>query len=248
MRALVLVLALLGAWELYVDLGGIDDFLLAAPSAIAHSLWVDRGLLWDNFAVTAPEIVLGMAAAVLAGLAFAVAIHFSATLRRATYPLLVASQTVPVVVIAPLLVAWLGFDLGPKLAIVGLVCFFPIVVTTLDGLRGVDPDLRKLMRTLDASRAQIFWRVEAPAALPELLSGAKIAIAVAAIGAVLAEDAGSSDGLGHLIKQASSQFDTARGWAAVVLLAAFAITLFGALTLAERRLVPWAHRSQGARA
>jgi ABC-type nitrate/sulfonate/bicarbonate transport system permease component len=246
MRALALALGLLGAWELYVDLGGIDEFLLPAPSAVAESLWTDRGLLLDNFAVTAQEIVLGIAVAMLAGLCFAVAIHFSRTLRRATYPLLVASQTVPIVVIAPLLIAWLGFDLGPKLAIVGLVCFFPIVVTTLDGLAGVDPDLRKLMRTLDASRAQIFWRVEAPAALPELLSGAKIAIAVAAIGAVLAEDAGSSEGLGHLIKQASSQFDTARGWAAVVLLAGFAIALFGALTLAERRLVPWAHRSQGA--
>ncbi len=246
MRALALALVLLGAWELYVDLGGIDEFLLPAPSAVAEALWVDRGLLWNNFAVTAQEIVLGIAVAMIAGLGFAVAIHFSRTLRRATYPLLVASQTVPIVVIAPLLIAWLGFDLGPKLAIVGLVCFFPIVVTTLDGLAGIDPNLRKLMRTLDASRAQIFWRVEAPAALPELLSGAKIAIAVAAIGAVLAEDAGSSEGLGHLINQASSQFDTARGWAAVVLLAAFAIALFGALTLAERRLVPWAHRSQGA--
>lgn len=246
MRALALGLALVGAWELYADLGGIDEFLLPAPSAVAQSLWVDRGLLWDNFAVTAQEMSLGLVLAMLLGLGFAIAIHFSQTLRRATYPLLVASQTVPIVVIAPLLIAWLGFDLAPKLAIIGLVCFFPIVVTTLDGLAGVDPDLRKLMRTLGASRRQFFWRVEAPAALPELLSGAKIAIAVAAIGAVLAEDAGSSDGLGHLIKQASAQFDTARGWAAVVLLALFAIALFGALTLAERRLVPWAHRSQGA--
>ncbi|MDQ6750517.1 MAG: ABC transporter permease [Actinomycetota bacterium] len=247
MRVLALVLALLGGWELYVNVGGIDEFILPAPSDVAQSLWVDRGLLWDNFAVTAQEIVLGIVVAAAGALGFAVAIHLSRTLRRATYPLLVASQAVPIVVIAPLLVAWLGFDLAPKLAIVGLVCFFPIVVTTLDGLAGVDPDLRKLMRTLDASRSQIFWRVEAPAALPELLSGAKIAIAFAAIGAVLAEDAGSSEGLGHLIRQASAQFDTARGWAAVVLLAVFAIALFGALTLAERRLVPWAHRSQGAR-
>lgn len=246
MRALVLVAVLLGAWELYADLGGVDEFLLPAPSAVAQSLWEDRGLLWDNFAVTAQEMTLGLAVAALAGLGFAVAIHFSRTLRRATYPLLVASQTIPVVVIAPLLIAWLGFDLAPKLAIIGLVCFFPIVVTTLDGLAGVDPDLRKLMHTLGATRGQLFWWVEARAALPELISGAKIAIAVAAIGAVLAEDAGSSNGLGHLIKQASSQFDTARGWAAVVLLAAFSIALFGALTLAERRLVPWAGRARGA--
>jgi NitT/TauT family transport system permease protein/putative hydroxymethylpyrimidine transport system permease protein len=119
------------------------------------------------------------------------------------------------------------------------------VVTTLDGLAGVDPDLRKLMRTLDASRLQILRHVEGPAALPALLSGAKIAVTVAVIGAVLAEQAGSSDGLGHLILQSIPQFETARSWAAVVVLAGFAIVLFGVLALAERRLVPWAHRSEG---
>jgi ABC-type nitrate/sulfonate/bicarbonate transport system permease component len=190
-------------------------------------------------------VLLGIAVSLAAGVALAVAIHLSRTLRRATYPLLVASQTIPIVIVAPLLVAWLGYDLAPKLAIVGLICFFPVVVTTLDGLAGVDPDLRKLMRTLDASRLQILRHVEGPAALPALLSGAKIAVTVAVIGAVLAEQAGSSDGLGHLILQSIPQFETARSWAAVVVLAAFAIVLFGALALAERRLVPWAHRSEG---
>lgn len=245
MGAALLVLALLGAWELYAELGSIDQFLLPAPSDVAASLWTDRGLLWDNFTVTAGEVLLGIAVSVAAGVALAVAIHLSRTLRRATYPLLVASQTIPIVIVAPLLVAWLGYDLGPKLAIVGLICFFPVVVTTLDGLAGVDPDLRKLMRTLDASRLQTLRHVEAPAALPALLSGAKIAVTVAVIGAVLAEQAGSSDGLGHLILQSIPQFETARSWAAVVVLAAFAIVLFGALALAERRLVPWAHRSEG---
>jgi len=245
MGAALLVLALLGAWELYADLGGIDQFLLPAPSDVAASLWTDRGLLWDNFTVTAGEVLLGIAVALVAGVLLAVAIHLSRTLRRATYPLLVASQTIPIVIVAPLLVAWLGYDLAPKLAIVGLICFFPVVVTTLDGLAGVDPDLRKLMRTLDASRLQTLRHVEAPAALPALLSGAKIAVTIAVIGAVLAEQAGSSDGLGHLILQSIPQFETARSWAAVVVLAAFAIVLFGALALAERQLVPWAHRSEG---
>ena len=245
MGAALLVLALLGGWELYADLGGIDQFLLPAPSDVAASLWTDRGLLWDNFTVTAGEVLLGIAVSLAAGVLLAVAIHLSRTLRRATYPLLVASQTIPIVIVAPLLVAWLGYDLGPKLAIVGLICFFPVVVTTLDGLAGVDPDLRKLMRTLDASRLQTLRHVEAPAALPALLSGAKIAVTIAVIGAVLAEQAGSSDGLGHLILQSIPQFETARSWAAVVVLAAFAIVLFGALALAERRLVPWAHRSEG---
>ena len=246
MRAALLALALVAGWELYAVLGGVDEFLLPAPSDVAAALWNDRGLLWDNFTVTAGEVLLGIAVSLAAGVALAVAIHFSRTLRRTTYPLLVASQTVPIVIVAPLLVAWLGYDLAPKLAIVGLICFFPVVVTTLDGLAAVDPDLRKLMRTLDASRAQTFRYVEGPAALPALLPGAKIAVTVAVIGAVLAEQAGSSDGLGHLILQSIPQFETARSWAAVVVLAAFAIALFGLLSLAERRLVPWAHRSEGA--
>ena len=245
MGAALLVVALLGGWELYADLGGIDQFLLPAPSDVAASLWTDRGLLWDNFTVTAGEVLLGIAVALVAGVLCAVVMHFSRTTRRTAYPLLVASQAIPIVIVAPLLVVWLGYDLAPKLAIVGLICFFPVVVTTLDGLAGVDPDLRKLMRTLDASRLQTLRHVEAPAALPALLSGAKIAVTIAVIGAVLAEQAGSSNGLGHLILQSIPQFETARSWAAVVVLAAFAIVLFGALALAERQLVPWAHRSEG---
>jgi putative hydroxymethylpyrimidine transport system permease protein len=245
-RALMLAVLLLAGWEAYAQLSGIDDFILPAPTEVAAALYTDRAVLWQNFQVTAAEVLLGIGVAVAAGVGCAVAIHLSATLRRTAYPLLVASQTIPIVIVAPLLVAWLGYDLAPKLAIVGLVCFFPVTVTTLDGLAGADPDLRKLMRTLDASRLQTFRRVEAPGALPALFSGARIAVAVAVIGAVLAEQAGSSDGLGHLILQAIPQFQTARAYAAVVVLSAFAIALFAGLRLAERRLLPWAHRSEGA--
>jgi len=237
---LVIVAVLLGAWEAYADLGGIDEFLLPAPTAVARSLYDDRSLLFDQFQTTAGEVLLGIVVAVVLGLACAVALHLSNAVRRATYPLLVASQTIPIVIVAPLLVAWLGYDLAPKLAIVALICFFPVTVTALDGLRNVDPELRKLMRSLGASRWQTLRRVEAPAALPSLLSGAKIAVAIAVIGAVLAEQAGSSKGLGHLILQSIPQFETARSYAAVAVLSAFAITLFGVIELAERRLVPWA--------
>lgn len=242
MRAVALALALLGAWELYAQLGGVDDFLLPAPSEVGVALADDRALLWDNFTVTAVEVALGILVALAAGLACAVAIHLSPTARRAVYPLLIASQTVPIVIVAPLLVVWFGYDIAPKLAIIALICFFPVTVTTLDGLAAVDPDLRKLMRTLDASRWQTFRRVEAPAALPALFSGAKISVAVAVIGAVLAEWSGSSEGLGHLMLQAIPQLETARAYAAVVVLSAFAIALFGLLALAERRALPWAHR------
>jgi putative hydroxymethylpyrimidine transport system permease protein len=239
-RALALILLLLGGWELYADLSGIDAFVLPAPHAVAQALFDDRALLWSNFLVTAEEVLLGIAVAAIAALVCAVAIHLSPTMRRAVYPLLVASQTVPIPIVAVLLVIWLGFDIAPKLVIIGLVSFFPIVVTTLDALAGVDPELRKLMRTLDASRWRTFRHVEAPAALPGLFSGAKIAVAVAVIGAVFAEQAGSERGLGHLVQQAIPQLLTARAYAAVAVLSAFAITLFGLLSLVERRALPWA--------
>ncbi len=144
--------------------------------------------------MTLQEILLGFCCAAVAGIAFAVAMHLSTTLRLATYPLVVASQTIPIVVIAPVLVTWFGFGLGPKLAVVALICFFPITVTTLDGLRSVDPEATKMMRTLDASRLQILWRVEAPTALPYTFSGARIAVVIAPIAAVFGEWVGANSG------------------------------------------------------
>jgi NitT/TauT family transport system permease protein/putative hydroxymethylpyrimidine transport system permease protein len=238
----LLVLGLLGLWELYARSGAVDELILPAPTQIADAIGHDHALLWRNLLVTASEVAVGLAVALVLGFGLAVGLHFSRTARRAIYPLLVASQALPVVVIAPLLLVWLGFSLAPKVVIIALVSFFPIVVTTLDALRSVDDDLRKLLRTMDATRWQAFRFAELPAAAPAALSGAKIAVAVSVIGAVFAEYAGSSSGLGHLMLQAIPQLETPRAYAAVVLLAAFAIALFSALALAERRLVPWAHR------
>jgi len=242
---LAILCAIAVAWELAARLDvlanalRIEPFLVPAPSEIAQSLWSDRGLLADNGWVTLKEVVAGFALSVAAGVGFAVLLHLSTTLRRAVYPLLVASQTVPIVVIAPILVVWLGFGIGPKLAIIALICFFPITVNTLDGLGSVDPDLVKMMRTLDASRWQTFRRIEAPSALPYFFSGAKIAVAVAVIGAVFGEWAGSSSGLGHLIQQASAQLQTARTFGAVVVLSGLAILLFALLAGVERRVAWW---------
>ena len=242
---IAIVIALIGLWQLAANLDviagalHIEPFLVPSPSDIAQSLWTDRSLLVDNGWVTLQEVLAGFALSVAAGVGFAVVLHLSPMLRRAFYPLLVASQTVPIVVVAPILVVWLGFGIGPKLAIIALICFFPITVNTLDGLRSVDPDLVKMMRTLDASRWQTFRRVEGPTALPYFFSGAKIAVAVAVIGAVFGEWAGSSSGLGHLIQQASAQLETARTFAAVVVLSALAILLFGLLAAIERRVAWW---------
>jgi NitT/TauT family transport system permease protein/putative hydroxymethylpyrimidine transport system permease protein len=235
---LVLVL-LFGAWELYVDLGGVDDLVLAAPSQIASSLYHDRSLLLDNLRVTAEEVGLGVLLSLAAGFVLGVIIHWSDLSRRALYPLIIGSQAVPLVTFAPLLVYWVGFGILPKLIIIALICFFPVVVTTYDGLRGVDPELRKLMRTLDASRWQVFRFAELPAAAPAALSGARIAVAIAVIGAFLAETAGSTSGLGHLLLQSIPALETARAFASAMVMSAFAIALFYALGLAERRLLSY---------
>lgn len=242
--ALVIV-ALLAAWELaaqwhlLADLLSIEDFLVPAPSEIAESLWQDRSLLADNAWVTLREIVLGFALALAAGVGLAILIHLSDTARRALYPLLVASQTVPIVVIAPVLVVWFGFGILPKVLIIALICFFPITVNTYDGLRSVDSDLIKMMRTLGAGRLQTLRRAELPWALPFVFSGAKIAVAVAVIGAVFAEWAGSESGLGHLILVSSGELSTSLTFAAIAVLSAIAIILFALLSVVERRVVTW---------
>jgi len=247
-RPLLLLVLVIGVWELYADLGGADLLILPAPPQIASSLYDDRSLLWSIFVGNARESLLGILVAAVAGFACAVALHFSTrTLRPAVYPLLIALQTVPVPIIAPLLVLWLGFGILPKLVVIALVSFFSIVVTTLAGLAAVDPDLPKLMRTFDATRVRIFRLVELPAALPGVFTGAKISVVVAVIGAVFAEQAGSSSGLGYLFQQSVPQLLTARAYAAVVILSVFAILLFGLLALAERLMLPWAYRPLGER-
>jgi len=244
----VLIAVLLIAWELAAQWDlvsnalNIQDFLVPAPHDIARSLWDDRSLLLSNGWVTLKEVLLGFVIAAVAGIAFALLIHLSDTARRAVYPLLIGSQTIPIVILAPILVVWFGFGLTPKLVIVALICFFPITVNTLDGLRSVDPDLTKMLRALGAGRLQRLWRAELPAALPFAFSGARVAITVSVIGAVFAEYVGSSDGLGHLINQAQAQLLTARSFAAVVVLSAMAVGLFALVTLVERRVITWDSR------
>lgn len=242
---LVLLAALIGAWQLAASSGalaevlGIESFLVPSPAEIASSLWENRTLLAENTWVTLREVLLGFGCAIVAGLLFAVLMHLSQTLRRASYPLVIASQTIPIFAIAPILVVWLGYGLEPKVVIVALVCFFPITVTTLDGLRSVDPNAVKLMRTLDASRWQILRRVEAPSALPNAFSGTRIAAVFTTIGAVFGEWAGSSSGLGHLILTDGGQLETARQFAAFALLSAISLALFGLVALAQRLVVTW---------
>ena len=243
MAAALVVAALLGAWELVVRAGAVDALLLPAPSHVAASLWTDRALLAPDLLVTTWEVLLGLAVAVAGGVAVALAMHLSPAARRALRPLVIGSQAVPVPVIAPLVVFALGFGLAPKVLLVALVCFFPVAINLYDGLRDADPDARKLLRSLDATRWQTLRMLEAPAALPAAFTGTRIAAAVAVIGAVFAEWAGSDAGLGHAVLTANGGLDTARAFAATVLLFALAVALYGAVALLERRLVTWTPRT-----
>jgi putative hydroxymethylpyrimidine transport system permease protein len=244
-RAAALLVVLLGIWEVYVDTGGANSLILPAPHAIAQSLYQDRGLLWSNFLVSAEEILLGILVAAVAGLVIASGMHFFLTIRRASLPILIASQTIPIPMLAPVLVLWLGFGLLPKVIVVALVSFFSIVVTTLAAFSSVDPDLIKLMRTFDASRWRTFRLVELPSALPGVFTGAKIAVIVAVIGAVFAEQSGANAGLGYLFEESIPQLLIPRAFATVVILSLFAIVLFALLNLAERLMLPWAYRPIG---
>jgi len=242
----VLLLAtLIGAWQIAASTGAlasvlnVESFLVPSPAEIATELWDNRSLLAENAWVTLQEILLGFLCGLAAGIGFAVALRFSAVLRRAFYPLMVASQAIPIPVIAPILIVWFGFGIGPKLVVVALICFFPVAVNATDGLRSVDPEATKMMRTLDASRWQLLRRVEAPTALPYTFSGAKIAATIAPIAAIFGELAGASSGLGVLIREDSANLQTARMFAAVAILTAIALTLYGLLAVAERRIVTW---------
>ena len=240
-----LIMLLLGLWQVASSTGAIADalnlesYLAPSPAEIATSLWENRALLAENAWVTLREILLGILCALAVGIGFAIAMHRWQLIRDAAYPLVVASQTIPIIVIAPILIVWFGYGITPKIVIVALICFFPITVNALDGLRSVDPEAVKMMRTLNASRWQLFWRLEAPASLPSLFTGIKISVVVAPIAAVFAEWVGSEAGLGRLIQSDTAYYLVDRQFAAVAVLAAMALALIGLTALVERRVVRW---------
>lgn len=242
--ASLLLTAFVGAWAGVASLNSVDDLTLASPGETVQAFEDDWSLLWDNAWVTLYEVLLGLAIAVAAGACAALAMHLSRTLRDAAYPLLVASQAIPIVVLAPIFVLAFDYGIGPKLAIVALICFFPITVATLDGLRATDPEQLKLMRSFGASRAKTLRSVELPAALPSFFSGLRIAATVSVIGAVFGEWAGADEGLGRLVLLGNNQLQTPRVYAGIVLLTLMAVALFALVVLAERLACPWNRKEQ----
>ena len=234
-----LVLAALGLWQGIASLPGVDDLTLASPTETARALGDDWGLLTSNMWTTLEEVLLGLALAVALGVGAAVGMHMWRPLRDAAYPLLIASQAIPIPVAAVIFVLAFDYGIGPKIAIVALICFFPITVNVVDGLRSVDDQLLRLARSMGASRRATLVKVELPSAVPSLFSGLRVAATVSVIGAVFGEWAGADHGLGRLVLLGINQLQTPRVYAGIVILMVMSLLMFVAVSVVQRLVAPW---------
>ncbi len=241
----VLIAVLVGLWEGAVVVFDVQAFLVPRPSAIAKTIWERRASLLSNGLVTVREVLLGFSIALAAGVLIATMIAESNVLRRAVYPLVVASQTVPVVAIAPVIVIWFGYGTLSKIVVAAFISFFPIVVNTATGLASLDADIARLMRSFPASRSKIFVKARVPAAMPYLFAGMKIGIVLSVIGAVVGELVGSDTGLGHFIVQQNALLQTTVVFAAIFALSIIGVALFLLVSLGERIAIPWYFEARG---
>jgi NitT/TauT family transport system permease protein len=236
--------AIVAVWQTYTQLSGISRIVLPSPLDILQASIRHFDLLLKETWPTLLESALGFGLALVIGIPLAVCVANSRVLNLTLYPILVATQSVPKVAIAPIILVWFGLGIESKLAIAFLVAFFPIVVDTATGLRATPAGLLELARSLKASPLQIFLKVQMPAALPFIFAGAKVAITLAVIGAVIGEFVGSLNGLGNLLLTANSQLDGPLAWAALVWLSGLGILLFVAVSVTERLVMPWAENGQ----
>jgi NitT/TauT family transport system permease protein len=235
------------AWEALVRLSGYPAFILPSPGRVGGKL-VEvalNGTLWHHAGVTLVEVLGGLALGMTVATVLGYAVAKSVTVERALSPYLVASQAVPIVAIAPLLVIWFGPGMISKILNSALIVFFPILVNTIAGVRGVPQDLRDLMRSLHASPWQTFAKLEVPAALPVLLAGLKVGATLSVIGAVVGEFAGADAGLGFMINLADGQYDTARVFVGVLALIVMALALYGGVSWLERHSLRWREAGNG---
>jgi ABC-type nitrate/sulfonate/bicarbonate transport system permease component len=237
----IAVLLVLGLWEFLNAAKIVNPLVLPSPIDVAKSLVNDRAIYWTNARTTLVEIALGSTIGVSLGVLFGVGVALQRSVRAALYPLLVASQSLPILALAPILVLWLGFGIAPKIVIVVQIIFFPVTVATIQGLTSVSNEVLVFGRSLGASSSTIFWKVRVPAMLPYLFGGLKIASSYAAVAAVIAEYTGAEHGLGALMLRANSDYNIPVVFGAVVVVTIIGLSLFGLTTLAERKLTPW-HR------
>ena len=244
---LILAGLLLAGWELYARSSGISPFVLPAPSQVLAALWQFRAEAWRHALPTIVETATGFAISVVAAVAVAVLLDRVAWARHAVEPLLVGSQTIPIVAIAPLVVVWFGFGLAPKVLIVVLVTFFPITIALLDGFASTPADATDLLRSFGASGGQTFRKLRWPAGLPALFTGLRISSTYAVVAAVIGEYVGATEGLGIWMQLSQRSFRTDLVFAAIVLTAVLSVALYAAVAAAERIVIPWwpASRSGG---
>ena len=235
----VTFIVILGAWELLVRYFEIRSWLLPAPLEIVHAMWDWRGELAAHTLTTLYETLIGFGLAIAISIPLAVLIVYSPMLQNTIYPILLVFQSVPKVAIAPLLALWIGFGILPKVVVVFLVCFFPIIVATATGLSAIPASLMELIRSLSASTLQTFVKIRFPTALPHIFIGLKIAVTFAVIG----EFVGSESGLGYLILVSTSQSRTPVAFGALVILTIMSIALYYGIALLERIVVPWAPKN-----
>jgi NitT/TauT family transport system permease protein len=233
------VIVLLVSWELACKSFSVPHYILPAPSSIAVEIWKQRMTLLTNTVPTLEIILLGFGLAIVVGLPLAVLIVWSTPLKLALYPILVSSQTVPKVAIAPLLVLWLGYGILPKVLVTFLICFFPITIDAVVGLRSVPTETILLARSIGASGWKTFVKIKLPHALPNIFAGLKVAITLAVVGSIVAEFVGADRGLGYLLMVASGNLDTTFLFADLVVLVVLGMGLYLAIEGFETAFIPW---------
>ena len=243
--ALLSVLAALALWEVYVHLSGISPFVLPAPSRIGDQMVANRAMLWANTAPTLKATLIGFAFSATIAFAFSVLIDFLPRLRRALFPIFVISQTLPLVAIAPLVVLWFGFDLTPKILLVALVTFFPMLVALVDGYGATEPEIEALLASMGASRRTIFRQARLPSAMPYFFAGLRISITYAVVAAIFAEYVGARAGLGIVILNAKNSFRPDLMLAAVAISSALTLALFGVTALLQHYTLRWRRAGAG---
>jgi len=237
----VVVVAILAGWELFVRLLDVTPFVLPRPTAVADALQAQWSTLLDNSRTTLLELAVGYGSGVAIGVALAVLITLVPLARAAIYPLAIASQTIPKIAIAPLLIVWFGVGLTPKFVIIALLAFFPVLINTVAGLESTDRTQLELLRSVNANPWQVYRHVRLPNAVPFLFAGLKLAITVSVIGAVVGEWVSGARGLGYLLLAYNAALRTADLFAALVVLIVISSTCFALVTLLEKR-VSWEAR------
>ena len=242
-RPVLLVILLLVVWDLAIRLFHIPPYLIPSPWSVVRQLVSEWPRLLKESIPTTYATLGGFAMSIAFGIPMALVIAYSRTVESFVYPLLVFSQSVPKIAIAPLFVVWFGFGIVPKVIAAFMLGFFPIVVSTVMGFKSVDPDMLDLARSMKASRLATFARISLPQALPSIFEGLKVSITLAVVGAVVGEFVGSNSGIGYLLQIANGNFDLPLMFAALTVLSAIGVVLFVAIDVVERLMIPW-HASQ----